>query len=168
LQKAADGAPLTMIRVEGFENSVAYRTAELQKILSAFGEAKIDTDTDRTAAAWRSIRDVEVFHGRDGDIWRLSVKPSDAPVIVSRLNGAEAVYDWGGGLIWLLVPASSNATEIRSAVAETGGHATLIRGNRAAGAFQPLSPAVAALHDGLRARFDPRGVLNPGLMGRAA
>lgn len=168
LQRGADGTPVTMVRIEGFENSVAYRAGELKKILSAFGEVKIETDPERTFAAWRSVRDVEAFHGRDGDIWRLSVKPSDAPVIVSRLHGAEAVYDWGGGLVWLLVPQSSNATEIRAAVAEAGGHATLIRGNRAAGVFQPLAPAVAALHDGLRARFDPRGILNPGLMGRAA
>lgn len=168
LQRGADGTPVTMVRIEGFENSVAYRAGELKKILSAFGEVKIETDPERTFAAWRSVRDVEPFHGRDGDIWRLSVKPSDAPVIVSRLNGAEAVYDWGGGLVWLLVPQSSNATEIRAAVAKTGGHATLIWGNRAAGVFQPLAPAVAALHDGLRARFDPRGILNPGLMGRAA
>jgi len=168
LQRGADGTRVTMVRIEGFENSVAYRAGELKKILSAFGEVKIETDPERTSAEWRSVRDVEAFHGRDGDIWRLSVKPSDAPVIVSRLNGAEAVYDWGGGLVWLLVPQSSNATEIRAAVAEAGGHATLIRGNRAAGVFQPLAPAVAALHDGLRARFDPRGILNPGLMGRAA
>src|SRR6056297_1622311 len=168
LQRGPDGTPVTMARIEGFENSVAYRAGELKKILSAFGEVKIETDPERTFAEWRSVRDVEAFHGSDGDIWRLSVKPSDAPVIVSRLNGAEAVYDWGGGLVWLLVPQSSNATEIRAAVAKTGGHATLIRGNRAAGVFQPLAPAVAALHDGLRARFDPRGILNPGLMGRAA
>src|SRR6056297_4364002 len=110
LQRGADGTPVTMARIEGFENSVAYRAGELKKILSAFGEVKIETDPERTFAAWRSVRDVEAFHGRDGDIWRLSVKPSDAPVIVSRLHGAEAVYDWGGGLVWLLVPQSSNAT----------------------------------------------------------
>ncbi|TMV47465.1 glycolate oxidase subunit GlcE, partial [Thioclava sp. BHET1] len=31
-------------------------------------------------------------------------------------------------------------------------------------AFQPEPPALRALSDGLRARFDPRGILNPGLM----
>jgi glycolate oxidase FAD binding subunit len=31
--------------------------------------------------------------------------------------------------------------------------------------FQPEAAPVAALSAGLRAKFDPRGVLNPGLMG---
>jgi glycolate oxidase FAD binding subunit len=31
--------------------------------------------------------------------------------------------------------------------------------------FHPESPAVARLSAGLRAQFDPRGILNAGLMG---
>jgi glycolate oxidase FAD binding subunit len=31
--------------------------------------------------------------------------------------------------------------------------------------FPPEVPAVARLAAGLRARFDPRGILNPGLLG---
>ncbi|MDA3856699.1 MAG: glycolate oxidase subunit GlcE, partial [Roseovarius sp.] len=85
---------------------------------------------------------------------------------------AEAFYDWGGGLVWLLAPEGSgvSAQSIRAAVARGGGHATLIRGNPSQGAFQPLSPAVSALQDGLRRKFDPRQILNPGLMteGQAA
>jgi glycolate oxidase FAD binding subunit len=168
LQKGRDGAPVTMIRIEGFENSVMYRAGELQKLLSDVGEPRVETDQDRTAAGWRYIRDVEPFHGRDGDVWRLSVKPTDAPGIVSRVPGAETIYDWGGGLVWLMVPPGTRAREIRAAVSATGGHATLVRGDRSGGVFQPLAPAVGAIQDGLRARFDPRGILNPGLMDRAA
>lgn len=168
LQKGTDGAPVTLIRIEGFENSVMYRAGELQKLLSDVGEARVETDQDRTAAGWRCIRDVEPFHGRDGDVWRLSVKPTDAPGIVSRVPGAETIYDWGGGLVWLMVPPGTRAREIRAAVSATGGHATLVRGDRSGGVFQPLAPAVGAIQDGLRARFDPRRILNPGLMDRAA
>lgn len=168
LQKGTDDAPVTMIRIEGFENSVMYRAGELQKLLSDVGEARVETDQDRTAAGWRYIRDVEPFHSREGDVWRLSVKPTDAPGIVSRVPGAETIYDWGGGLVWLMVPPGTRAREIRAAVSATGGHATLVRGDRSGGVFQPLAPAVGAIQDGLRARFDPRGILNPGLMDRAA
>ncbi len=168
LQKGVDGHPVTMIRLEGSEMSVAYRAGELRQLLGGYGEFAVETDPGRTAAGWRYIRDVEPFHGRKGDVWRLSVKPTDAPGIVARIDGAEAVYDWGGGLIWLLVPENSGAGLIRPAVAEAGGHATLMRGNRAGGVFQPLAAPVAALQEGLRKRFDPRGILNPGLMGRAA
>jgi glycolate oxidase FAD binding subunit len=31
--------------------------------------------------------------------------------------------------------------------------------------FQPENPTVTALSKGLRAQFDPRGILNAGLMG---
>ncbi|MEL7256721.1 MAG: glycolate oxidase subunit GlcE, partial [Pseudomonadota bacterium] len=113
-------------------------------------------------------QNAEPFHAGQTDVWRLSVKPSDAPGIVAQIDGAEAIYDWGGGLVWLQVPQGSQGTQIRAAVDAKGGHATLIRGNRAAGVFQPLAAPVAALQDGLRARFDPKGVLNPGLMGQAA
>ncbi|WP_397543727.1 glycolate oxidase subunit GlcE [Roseovarius salis] len=166
LQQDADGTPLTLLRLEGSKRSVAYRVEELGKRLEEFGAFTAEDTTD--GKLWRDIRDVAAFRGRKGDIWRLSVKPTDAPGIVDRVEGAEAMYDWGGGLVWLLVPEGTGAASIRQAVAETGGHATLIRGNRAAGAFQPLSPAVATLQDGLRQRFDPRGILNPGLMGQAA
>ena len=52
---------------------------------------------------------------------------------------------------------------MRAAVAGRG-HATLVRGGEAA-AFPPEAPEVAGLMAGLRARFDPRGILNRGLMG---
>lgn len=158
------GPAETLIRIEGFEKSVAYRTDELKKRLSDLGEAQIETDPDVNTSIWTDIRDVAMFHDAPGDIWRLSVKPSDAPGLVAKIEGAQALYDWGGGLIWLHVAQNTQANAIRAAIAQTGGHATLIRGNRAAGAFQPLSPAIAALQNGLRARFDPRGLLNPGLM----
>jgi len=168
LQSGLGGAPVTMIRLEGSESSVAYRAAELRSRLAEFGEAALETDPDRTRAGWRYIRDVEPFHDRPGDVWRMSVKPTDAPGIVAAIEDAEAVYDWGGGLVWLLVPEGTQAPEIRRAVSRKGGHATLIRGDRTSGVFQPLSGPVGALHDGLRRRFDPRGILDPGLMGRAA
>jgi len=166
LQCGQDGAPVTMIRLEGFADSVTYRAGELQKLLADAGSLTLETDPDRTAAIWRDIRDVAPFHGRGGDVWRLSVKPTDAPEIVAALPGSEAVYDWGGGLVWLLVPEDTGKAEIREAVARHGGHATRLRG-AGTDAFQPLPAPEAALQTGLRQRFDPRGLLNPGLMAEA-
>ncbi|MDD9743113.1 MULTISPECIES: FAD-binding protein [Marinovum] len=164
LQRGLDGAPVTMIRVEGLADSVAYRCGELQKLLADIGDFTVERDPERTAAGWRYIRDVAPFHGRAGEVWRLSVTPSKAPEIVARLDGAEAVYDWGGGLVWVLVP---DGTPVRAAL--TGGHATLFRASAArraeAGVFQPQPAPLAALEAGLRAKFDPKGILNPGLMG---
>ncbi len=164
LQRGLDGAPVTMIRVEGLEGSVAYRCGQLQALLADVGDFTVERDPERTTAGWRHIRDVVPFHGRAGEVWRLSVTPSEAPGIVARLEGAEALYDWGGGLVWLLAP---EGTDVRATMG--AGHATLVRGSaerRAAGAVFPPQPApLAQIEAGLRAKFDPRGILNPGLMG---
>ena len=159
-------APVTLIRVEGFEASVAYRLAQLTELLVGKGEITHLTDPEEGAAAWRAIRDVTHLQDEAGDIWRLSVKPTDAPGIVARMpEGAPVVYDWGGGLIWAAVPAG---TDLRAVIGAFGGHATLIRASEATRAalpvFQPEPAPIAAITKGLRAKFDPRGILNPGLM----
>ncbi len=166
-QRGPNGAPITMIRLEGFENSVRYRAAALQLLLAEYGSFELETDPGRAADDWAAIRDVAPFGGQKGDVWRVSVKPTDAPGVVGQVPGAEAIYDWGGGLIWLRVDEGSQASAIRDTVAKVGGHATRIRG-AGPGAFQPLAAPLAVLEAGLRARFDPRGILNPGLMGQAA
>ena len=47
-----------------------------------------------------------------------------------------------------------------------GGHATLWRGTAADTdeVFQPLPPALLALHRRIKHSFDPAGILNPGRM----
>ena len=76
------------------------------------------------------------------------------------------MYDWGGGLLWMLAP---EGTDLRARLGDFGGHATLVRASEATRAalevFQPEPAPVAAISGGLRAQFDPRGILNPGLMG---
>ena len=111
-------------------------------------------------AIWRAVRDVAPFHGQPGDLWRISVKPSDAPDVLARLEPEAALMDWGGGLIWAALPGSRDA---RGAMEGAAGHATLVRGNGFP-RFHPEPAPVAKLADGLRAKFDPRGILNPGLM----
>jgi len=144
-----------LLRLEGFAASVAYRVKALQARL-AMGE--IETGGTR----WTTVRDVAAFHGRQGDIWRLSVKPSDAPAILRRAGAEAAVLDWAGGLIWLLVAPGS---DIRAWIGAFGGHATRVRGDSGTiPAFHPEQAAVARLTAGLKARFDPRNILNPGLM----
>ena len=167
LQKGMDGPPVTMIRIEGTEDSVNYRAEALKAQLADFGAFEIERDADRTAAGWRYIRNVEPFCNRGGNVWRLSVKPSDAPGIVAQLSGAEALYDWGGGLVWLLAPEDFDAARIRAAVDAHGGHATLVRGTADVPVFHPPAAPLATLEAGLRAKFDPRGVLNTGLMDTA-
>ena len=89
------------IRVEGFETSVAYRGEALLQALAKFGEARMTLGEG--AALWEGIRDVAAFHDKPGDVWRISVKPSDAIVLAQTLGATALQFDWGGGLIWALM-----------------------------------------------------------------
>ncbi len=168
VQRGLDGNPVTMIRIEGFEESVHYRAARLREVLCGFGDFDIETDQERTAAGWNWIRDVESFHGRKGNVWRLSVMPGDAPDLTERISESgdvEFVFDWGGGLIWALTP---EGTDLRERAGEFRGHATLVRASDETRAlipaFHPQPGQIASISRRLKQQFDPRGILNPGLM----
>jgi glycolate oxidase FAD binding subunit len=103
---------------------------------------------------------VAPLQGRAGSLWRLVVKQTEALGLVQRLGG-EAVYDWGGGLVWLVLPGGQ-ADAVRAAVAGFG-HATLMRpspGDEGVSALPPEPPAVAALSAALRQTFDPRQIFS--------
>ena len=163
---AAHGSMGTLVRIEGFAQSVAYRAERLASLLAPFGAARVERDAGAAAALWRGVRDVAPFHGVPGDVWRLSVRPSAAAALVARAGARGALYDWGGGLVWLLMPEGE---DLRARLGPLDGHATLIRADAATrariAAFPPEPAPVAALAAGIRARFDPKGILNPGLMG---
>ncbi|PCJ08554.1 MAG: 2-hydroxy-acid oxidase [Rhodobacteraceae bacterium] len=156
------GARQAYIRVEGFAGSVDYRADRLVSDLSRFGRAHQQGDS---ASLWRGIRDVTAFQGRAGDVWRISVKPSDAVALAAQLQVEELMFDWGGGLVWALVPEDCDLRRRMT----LPGHATLVRASAETrsrlGQFQPQPAPLAAISEGLRAKFDPRGILNPGLMG---
>lgn len=154
-----------MIRVEGFEPSVAYRASRLSDLLKRFGEISQTDNAEKSAAIWTAIRDVNDFHSTPGDVWRLSVKPSDAQEISQRLQADSLLFDWGGGLIWACV---AEGTDLRARIERFGGHATLIRASaetkQRLGMFEPQPSSLEAISAGLRAQFDPRGIFNQGLM----
>jgi glycolate oxidase FAD binding subunit len=101
------------------------------------------------------------------------VPPSAGPALaagVARAVDLDYVFDWGGGLVWLAVRGAEDggAAEIRRRVAQSGGHATLIRApdalRLAVPVFQPLPSALAALTARVKDGFDPKRILNRGRM----
>ena len=167
------GPGRTCVRLEGFAASVADRVQRIRALPGPFSGAAV-LDAAQSIALWRSIRDLDVLNAPAGaPVWRLSVKPGDAPSLVERLHRAfecRALYDWGGGLVWIAGgdgPDVSAAT-IRAAVAAVGGHATLVRApddvRNAVDVFQPLPAPLIALTRKLKESFDPAGILNPGRM----
>ena len=156
------------VRIEGLPGSVAYRRDALAKTLGAGWDAVAD---DASAALWQKVRDVTPFVNREGAVWRVSVKPTDGPKLLAALGEEKnALLDWGGGLVWLCLPETSEASiRLRTALAPLGGHATLIRGSNALRAevpvFQPEPAPIAALTASIRREFDPNAIFNPGIMG---
>jgi glycolate oxidase FAD binding subunit len=154
---AARHSGRSLVRVEGMAGSVDYRVGRLITLVG--GEATVAKGA-ASAKLWQEVRDVTPLAGKAGDVWRIATLPTVAAEVVARLEG-EAVWDWGGGLIWLLVEPGRGA-EIAAAVAGRG-HATLVRGEGGP-VFPPEAVEVAALAAGLKAKFDPRGILNRGMM----
>lgn len=153
----------TLIRIEGFESSVSYRIEALQNALERFGHSTVEWDQTANADIWRAIRDVDRFHAMTGDVWRVSVKPSDAPKLVEAVQPIDVIYDWGGGRLWLLTQPN---TDVRAQM--TAGHATLVRASdatkQALGVFHPENALVAKISAGLRDKFDPMQKFNRGMM----
>jgi glycolate oxidase FAD binding subunit len=162
------GQGRVQLRLEGLAGSVAYRGEALAKLLGA-GWSLLESDA--SAECWSAVRDLSDFAGVAGCIWQISVKPSDMPSVLAVLGDCPAICDWGGGLIRALLPDEGDAMAgaLRAHLAVIGGHATLMRGSdrllAAVPVFQPENPVVAALSAGLRAKFDPRGILNSDLKG---
>jgi glycolate oxidase FAD binding subunit len=163
---------LTAIRLENFTRSISYRKGRLKEALVAYG-APIELDLESSLQFWGELRRLSVMPHGPAHLWRISTAPKMAPKLVTAIKRhmpVDVFYDWSGGLIWLETPASADAgaADIRRAVAIHGGHATLIRADHSVRqmveVFQPLLPAVERLTRGLKAAFDPLGLLNPGRM----
>ncbi|SEQ41749.1 glycolate oxidase FAD binding subunit [Loktanella sp. DSM 29012] len=144
------------VRVEGFDDSVGYRAAQLRDLLHL----------DDGADPWADLRDVTAL-GDCPFVVRVSVRPSQAAALLSRMDGMDRVQlDWSGGLIWLGGAEAALLAQAQAICADIGGHATGIKGDFGPlPRFQPQPAPLAAISAGLRAKFDPRGILNPGVMG---
>ena len=161
----------TLLRVEGFAGQVDYRLERLRQMY-------VDTPSRTVEGAdheglWRMVRNAEPFAGGMSPVWRLSVRPGDAPAVSTALQAelaAEVFLDWGGGLVWARLPEgeAASAAALRRIVAGKGGHAMLVRAAEPVRAtesvFQPQAGRIASLSETLRQKFDPDRILNPGRM----
>ena len=149
--------PVTALRLEGFEASVAARAEALVGVLKAFG--RIDQlEAEHSREFWAQIREVEAFAGDPRPLWRLSLPPAVGWKGPHGLPG-DALYDWAGGQAWLLT--EEPAAKVRAVTAALGGHALCLRG---APAFAAREGPLGALQARVKDAFDPLGVLNPGRM----
>jgi glycolate oxidase FAD binding subunit len=107
---------------------------------------------------WSDVREQRLpFFGGNAPLWRLSLPSTAAPL----LPDVPQLIEWGGAQRWLR--STLPVAALRAHAAQSGGHATLFRGgDRSAGVFTPLSAAQQAIHQRLKAEFDPAGIFNVG------
>ncbi len=125
-------------------------------------------DEAAAQAFWQDLREQRApFFQGDAPLWRLALPSTCAPLALP----AAPLLEWGGAVRWLRGNGDregdkeGDADALRSTAQAAGGHATLFRGgDKSAGVFHPLAPALAGLHRRLKAQFDPAGILNPGRM----
>lgn len=163
-------ASVTAVRVEGPGASVKARCEVLRNSLATHGPLE-ELHSLRSSQFWTEVGDV-VFLAPPStpgsSLWRLSVPPAEGASIAETITsqcGGEAIFDWGGGLVWLALTDSYDK-EVRAAIGPLGGHATLIRGpenmRQTMPVFQPQPDALSALSARVKTAFDPYGILNPG------
>lgn len=167
------GTAVTLLRLEGTPPSVAHRLDGIGRSLARCGPTTV-LGREESAAVWREIRDVAYFACTpEAQVWRLSVPPTAGAEVVAAIlaeQDGEALWDWGGGLVWLALAPTPDSGErvVRSAVAGGRGHATLVRAEAAVRAtvpvFEPQPAPLAALSARVKAAFDPARILNPGRM----
>jgi glycolate oxidase FAD binding subunit len=159
----------TYLRFEGIGISVAARRDRFVSTLKYNCEL---LNAAPSHEVWKRIGDCRgLDHAPHRALWRISVPPSEGAkfaAAISAKTDAQYFFDWGGGLLWISVPADGDgaATVIRAAV--TQGHATLYAApeelrNRVS-VFPPQSATVAALTARVKSALDPQAKLNPGRM----
>jgi glycolate oxidase FAD binding subunit len=164
---------VTALRLEGTPQSLVYRLEKLRRTLAPFGET-YEFDAQRSRAFWADVRSL-AFLSQDYErpLWRITVAPSKAALIVRALSAffeVNAAYEWSGGLLWVELPPSSDAsvTEVRRVLAEFEADSMLMRAPRPVRSsievFHPLPFMKMKIVKALKNAFDPASVLNRGRM----
>jgi glycolate oxidase FAD binding subunit len=154
------GQPLPVSASSWYDGVLTVRLSGARSAVDAARKRIGGELLDDADAWWRGLREHDgAFFADAGSLWRLSLPTVAAPL---ALPGTQLI-EWGGAQRWLRTDA--DAATVRAAAHRAGGHATLFRGgDREAGVFQPLAPAVLAIHRQLKQVFDPAGVINRGRM----
>lgn len=151
------GRPLPLSATSWHAGVLSVRFSGAPSAVNA-AHAKLGGEAMHDAPAfWQRLREHSTPFFDRHPLWRLAVKPTHAAL---GLGDAQWI-EWGGAVRWLNTDLPPS--RLRQIARDSGGHATLFRGEPVAeGVFTPLSPALLAVHQNLKQRFDPRGILNRG------
>lgn len=155
------GQPLPLSASAWRDGELMVRLSGAHAAIKAAQKTIGGEEVPQADAFWVSLREQssDFFAHGAGSLWRLSLPSVTAPL---GLPGPQLI-EWGGAQRWL--KTDGDVAAIRSIAEKHGGHATLFRGgDKNAGVFHPLAPAVAKIHHNLKNAFDPSGIFNPGRM----
>lgn len=111
---------------------------------------------------WSVLREQGLdFFAGDAPVWRLSLPSTTPPLDLP----APLLIEWHGAQRWLRGELPREA--LAAALAKVGAGNTAVitafrGGDRAAGVFAPLPPALMQIHRRLKHAFDPHGIFNRG------
>ena len=165
---SVDAEGRLLARVEGSERGVARQVEEL--VPEAPGPVEV-LDAEDSSRLWAALREAEPYQPAPGEaLWRIAVPPSKAPAAVAAIAPfglRRSGLDWGGGLLWAVLPEDADGASVHAAVERLDGAAArLAAGPEDANphAFTPLTAGVARLNASLKSTLDPQGLFNPGRM----
>ena len=150
-QATEDGSGCMRVRLAGA--GAALKTARQKMGGQALPEAQ-------ALEYWAALREQKLSFFATPTLWRLAVAPG-----TPALHLGPTLVEWGGGQRW--IASALDASTVRRAAEQAGGHATLFRlaGDQVVpdqGVFHPLAGGVLGVVKRLKQEFDPQGLFNPG------
>jgi glycolate oxidase FAD binding subunit len=152
-----DGHGGLLVRFGG--QAAPEQAARVAPLVTGFSTVDIvDTDDE---PLWQRQRDGQ--RSPDGVVLKVSGRLTDLPAVIRAATGAEVVSRAGLGLSWLRFQDPEVAVKARKALAP---RTCVVLDGAARLDHPPLAdPALAALTERVKARFDPARAFRPGAMG---
>ena len=146
-------AELAYIRIEGFDKSVKYR---VEQLLREFSDFEVDIlEMEESKKFWQNVNELDFLKEIRGDLWRVSVRPTDGSKIIEMLDPKIGFLDWCGGLVWLRV---DRGFDVREKMQKVAGHAMCLLGDFEQ--FHPTSALEKSISNSIRNKFDPKMLFN--------
>ncbi len=166
LPETTDVKAGTVARLEGPEAAVKTQLASLK---TALGKESSLLDEADSQAWWTAVREREHWQAdATQQLWRFVLPPTRAAELLAALAPHSPQtwgLDWGGGLLWALLPDTAPAPLLHELARQHQGLAWRFASHDQdpnPHAFSPLEPGLARLNQRLRKVFDPQQIFNPG------
>lgn len=183
--KAVGQSEAAQIRVEGAETSVKYRSQKLREVLAGFGAEISLVEHSASKVTWSGIKDITMVADATL-VLRCHIAASRTNDFLDKLGHTGAIHmDWAGARLWIsatdeqlvgtlqetddpIQAAELFITRVRAGLGVGQGHCTVVKAHNVVRervkTFQPENVHLAKMARALRQKYDPRSILNPGLM----